>query len=370
MHHFSILAILATPLAVLASPIIERQASVGSIDTAIKAKGKKYFGVATDENRLTAGSNAAIIKADFGQVTPENSMKWDTTERSYGWVRWSTWNWPGIASDGTFSFTQSDYLVNFATANNKLIRGHTLVWHSQLPSWVSSITSSATLTTVLQTHITTEMTKYKGKIYAWDVVNEVFSESGTLESNVFYNVLGENFINIAYAAARAADPNAKLYINDYKFVLLFHCEMTISLTKTKFGFTHLCKDHWDCEPGEDLASRRDSHRRDWYVPRMLAGVEGLFWRAIGSQSHLSAGGASGTAAALAVLAASGAEVAITELDIEGAASADYVAVRAATLETSVQEANFTPGSQRMRHSVRLCWNNRLGSPRSRFLESK
>jgi len=86
MRYSLLLSVLATPLAVFAVPavsLVHRQtAAACSIDTLIKAKGKKYFGVATDKNRLTAGSNAAIIQANFGCVTPENSMKWETTECS------------------------------------------------------------------------------------------------------------------------------------------------------------------------------------------------------------------------------------------------------------------------------------------------
>lgn len=87
------------------------------------------------------------------------------------------------------------------------------VWHSQLPQWVKNINSASELTQVIQSHIATVMGRYRGKIFHWDVVNEVFEENGTFRNSVFYRLLGENFIDIAFRAARQADPNAKLYIN-------------------------------------------------------------------------------------------------------------------------------------------------------------
>jgi endo-1,4-beta-xylanase len=121
-----------------------------SLDAAFKAHGKKYIGVATDKG-LLAGKSAQIIIDNFGQVTPENSMKWDATE----------------AVQGKLTLDNANALVDWATKNKKLIRGHTTVWHSQLPTWVSSITDKAKLTEVMVSHIQKLMGAYKGKVYAW-----------------------------------------------------------------------------------------------------------------------------------------------------------------------------------------------------------
>ncbi|RMZ72760.1 glycosyl hydrolase family 10 [Pyrenophora seminiperda CCB06] len=191
---------LATALAltslVVATPIETRQAA--QLDPAIRTRGRNYVGTSlTIRNDATEQS---IIKStEFGSITPENSMKWDATE----------------PNRGAFTFTAADAIANFATTNKKQLRCHTLVWYSQLPAWVSQINNNATLISVMQNHITTLMTRYKGKCTHWDVVNEALNEDGTYRDSVFHKVIGESYIPMAFKMAAAADPSAKLFYNDY-----------------------------------------------------------------------------------------------------------------------------------------------------------
>ncbi|CAE6334602.1 glycoside hydrolase family 10 [Rhizoctonia solani AG-1 IB] len=167
-----------------------------------KAKGR-YFGTATDQ--LWNINDAAYLAItgnpnEFGMNTPGNQLKWDATEKSRG----------------VFTYTYGDYEVSWAKNHSQAIRGHTLIWYSQLPSWVSNGGfNAATLTSIMQNHISNVMGRYKGQIYAWDVANEMFNDDGTWRTSVYYNTLGPSFISVALRAARAADPKAKLYLNEY-----------------------------------------------------------------------------------------------------------------------------------------------------------
>lgn len=165
------------------------------------AQSGRYFGTAVAAGRLGDGQYTGILDREFNQVTAENEMKWDATERNRG----------------QFTFGSADQIVNRATARGQKVRGHTLVWHSQLPDWVKGIRDANTLRSVMNNHINTVAGRYKGRIHSWDVVNEAFADggSGQMRSSVFRDVLGTGFIEEAFRTARAADPGAKLCYNDY-----------------------------------------------------------------------------------------------------------------------------------------------------------
>ncbi|MFF7952400.1 endo-1,4-beta-xylanase [Streptomyces griseorubiginosus] len=160
----------------------------------------RYFGSATDNPELVDEPYKKILGSEFNQITPGNGMKWYATE----------------PEQGVFDFSAGDEIVNLARAHHQKVRGHTLVWHSQLPDWVTSRTWTAgELRAVLKKHIQTEVRHYRGKVFAWDVVNEAFNEDGTYRETVFYKTLGPGYIADALRWARQADPKVKLYLNDY-----------------------------------------------------------------------------------------------------------------------------------------------------------
>ncbi|MER5523973.1 endo-1,4-beta-xylanase [Streptomyces sp. NPDC002677] len=162
------------------------------------AKGK-VIGTAVTGSKLT-GTYGDVAGAQFSSLTPGNAMKWGSVE----------------PTQGSFNWTEADQIVAFAQAHNQQVRGHTLVWHSQNPGWLTNGTwTSAQLSSLLQNHISTEVGRYKGRIAAWDVVNEPFNEDGTYRTTLWYNGLGADYIANALTWAHAADPAAKLYINDY-----------------------------------------------------------------------------------------------------------------------------------------------------------
>jgi endo-1,4-beta-xylanase len=172
-------------------------AAGSTLKAAAEAHGR-YFGTALTDSDLSVSGEIAVAEAQFDMVTVGNEMKWDTTE----------------PSNGSYNFGPGDQIVQFARAHGMRVRGHNLVWQSQLPSWVPSLPLSQ-VRSAMEAHITTEASHYKGQVYSWDVVNEPLNGDGSFVSDVFYQAMGSGYIADALRTAHAADPGAKLYINDY-----------------------------------------------------------------------------------------------------------------------------------------------------------
>jgi endo-1,4-beta-xylanase len=159
------------------------------------------IGTAVDTSALANDATyRTLVAQQFNSVTPENVMKWEVVQ----------------PKRHRYDFTEADKLVAFARANKQKVRGHTLVWHSQLPSWLTNGTwTKKELRSILREHIRTEVGHFRGKIWAWDVVNEAFNEDGTLRDTLFLRTLGPSYIADAFRWAHRADPKAILFYNDY-----------------------------------------------------------------------------------------------------------------------------------------------------------
>jgi len=242
---------------------------------AAAAQSGRYFGAAVAAGKLGDSQYTTILNREFSAITPENEMKWDATE----------------PSRNNFTFGSADRIADHARSQGKRLRGHTLVWHGQLPSWVSGIRDANTLRSVMNNHISTVAGRYRGQIYAWDVVNEAFEDggSGQLRSSVFRDVLGTGFIEEAFRTARAADPTAKLCYNDYNI------------------------EDWNAAKTQGVYRMvRDFKAR------------GVPIDCVGLQSHFGSGGApSNFQTTLSSLAALGVDVQLTELDIAQASPTAY-----------------------------------------------
>ncbi|SEB79569.1 endo-1,4-beta-xylanase [Streptomyces sp. TLI_105] len=241
------------------------------------AQSGRYFGTAIASGRLNDSAYTTIASREFNSVTPENEMKIDATE----------------PQQGQFNFTAGDRVYNWAVQNGKQVRGHTLAWHSQQPGWMQNLSGSA-LRQAMTNHINGVMAHYKGKIAQWDVVNEAFADGSSgarRDSNLQRS--GNDWIEVAFRTARAADPAAKLCYNDYNVE-----NWTWAKTQAMYAMV------------KDFKQR------------------GVPIDCVGFQSHFNNDSPynSNFRTTLQSFAALGVDVAVTELDIQGASGTTYANV--------------------------------------------
>lgn len=141
----------------------------------------------------------AALSREFVQLTPENELKMNRVQ----------------PEQGRFEFAEVDALVDYASTRGKTVRGHTLIFGKETPAWVGRILLAGDVEAALRAHVRAVMSRYKGRIREWDVVNEALETNGTFRHNAWFDKLGERYVEIAFAEARATDPGARLFYNEF-----------------------------------------------------------------------------------------------------------------------------------------------------------
>lgn len=190
--------------------------------------GKSFLvGVALNTHQTGIGCDSSIVRTienHFNCIVAENCMKPESLQPQEGKFRWR----------------KADRFVKFGEERGMTIIGHVLIWHSQTPDWFfkdadGQPVSRALLIERMRTHIHTVVGRYKGRIKGWDVVNEAIEDDGSYRRSAWYDIIGPEYIELAFRFAHEADPDAELYYNDYSMTLPEKrktvCELTRNLKK-------------------------------------------------------------------------------------------------------------------------------------------
>lgn len=276
--------------------------------------GKFTIGAAIDTSIVNGLRPQAdsLVKKHFNSIVAENCMK-------------CMYMHP---AENQYFFDDADRFVDYGERNNMEIIGHCLVWHSQMAPWFcyddkGELVEPEVLRQRIVDHVTTIVSRYKGRVKGWDVVNEVVVEGGELRDSPLSKIMGEEFIYTAFEAAHAADPDAQLYLNDY---------------------------------GMDNAGRRDSYVR---IIRELKN-RGLRIDAIGMQGHLGMEypDVAEFEKSLEAYAAEGVKVMISELDMS---ALPYISRSANVGDTVAFMKKLNPYPEQLPDSVANIWNDRMAT---------
>lgn len=276
------------------------------------AGGKFLVGVALNSRQVSGRDTAvqSVILRHFNSIVAENCMKSASIH----------------PAEGRYDFRDADAFVGFGERNGMAVIGHCLVWHSQLAPWfckdsLGRPVTAEVLKRRMKEHITTVVGRYRGRVKGWDVVNEAIMDDGSYRKTPFYEILGEEYIALAFEYAHAADPDAELYYNDYS-----------------------------------MAGRRKREA----VVRMVEGLKrrGLRIDAIGMQAHIGMDypRISDFEQSMDAFAATGCKVMITEWDMSALPTASQSANVA---DTAGYEARLNPYPNGLPDSVSHAWNRRM-----------